>query len=71
MTSQSILPFVSPDECLPTIPLPKIPPQEITDGGRAWYLIDYTANRGKGLKCSEVWDLSDQYIVIDDLNKVA
>jgi hypothetical protein len=70
MTSQSILPFVSHDEGLPAIPLPEIPPQEITDRSRAWYLVDHVANRDKGSKRLEVWDISDQYIAINDLNKV-
>lgn len=71
MEGQLALSFVSRDEEEPTYIGPAVPPQQITHRGLLWYLVDHQANRGKGSKRSEVWDIGDQYIAVNDPSRWA
>ena len=71
MEGQLAFSFVPRDEELPTLIVPDVPPQQITHRGLVWYLVDHEANRGRGSKRSEVWDIGDQYIAISDPSKWA
>ena len=71
MASQSTLSFSSPVELDYTVPPANLPPAEIQYRGRRWGLIEYRPNKGKGSRRSPIWDIDDEYQVLNDSNKRA